>query len=87
MVARRRRPSSPPSHFGYHKEAWLGEYCTEDVYIVLGDRDRLRYVKVYPAMVKYRYYPEDFERLGGDPTVDKLYSNGGLGIYYVRAAA
>jgi hypothetical protein len=74
---------SIPSHFGYHKGAWLGEYYDEDSYMVLGQRDRLRYVEVYPELAKYRFYPEDFERLEGDPTVNKLYSNGGLEVYYI----
>jgi len=76
--------TSPPLHFGYDKETWLGECYTEDIYMPLGDRDRLRYVEVFPQLAKYRYYPEDFERLEGDPTVDKLYSNGGLHVYYIR---
>lgn len=73
-------------HFGYHKGAWLGEYYTEDTYMLLSDRDRLRYVKVYPELAKYRYYPEDFERLEQDITVDKLYSSGGTDIYLVYSA-
>ena len=74
----------PPPHFGYHKGAWLGEYYAEDTLMVLGDRDRLRYVEVYPELAKYRFYPEDFGRLEKDPTVDKLYSNTGLDVYLVR---
>jgi hypothetical protein len=54
--------------------------------MVLGNRDRLRYVEVYPGLAKYRYYPDDFERLEGDPTVNKLYSNGGLDVYLVYGA-
>lgn len=81
-----RPATSPPSHFGYHKGAWLGEYYSEDIYVVLSERDRLRYVEVHPALAKYRYYPEDFERLEGDPTVDKLYSSGGLDVYLVHGA-
>jgi len=77
----------PPPHFGYHKRAWLGEYYTDDVYLVLGERDRLRYVEVYPKLAKYRFYPSDFERLEGDPTVDKLYSSGGLDVYYINGRA
>jgi len=72
------------SHFGYHNAAWLGQYYAEDTYMVLGERDRLRYVEVFPALAKYRFYPEDFQRLEKDPTVDKLYSSGGLDVYYIH---
>jgi hypothetical protein len=75
----------PTEHFCYNKGAWLGECYDVDNYLVLGQRDRLRYIEVYPELAKYRYYPEDFARLAGDPTVDKLYSNGALDVYYIRA--
>jgi len=80
----RRSAHSIPSHFGYHKGAWLGEYYDEDSYMALGKRDRLRYVEVYPELAKYRFYPEDFAQLEGDTTVDKLYTNGELDVYYIH---
>lgn len=81
-----RQVASPPSHFGYQQGAWLGEFYSDDIYMVLGERDWLRYVEVYPELAKYRYYSEDFERLEGDPTVDKLYSSGKLDVYLVHSA-
>jgi hypothetical protein len=75
----------PPSHFGYHKQTWLGGWYLKDAYLVLGERDKLRYVEVYPKLAKYRFYPEDFERLNSDPTLDKLYTNGECDIWLIHS--
>ena len=76
---------SLPAHFGYHNGVWLGESYPRDIYMVLGYRDRVRYTEIYPELAPYRYYPEDFETLLSDPTLDMLYCNGGFDVWVIRS--
>lgn len=77
-------PTLPPHHFGYDKSAVLGASYTKDSYMLLAKIDRDLYTEVWPDMAELRYLPGDFERLENDGSVDKLYSNGGIDIWYVQ---
>jgi hypothetical protein len=46
--------------------------------------DRLQYVEVDPEVAQYRFYASDFDRLEDDPSVDKLYANSGLEVWYIH---
>jgi hypothetical protein len=72
-----------PFHFAYDKYPELGEWYNRIAYLVIIQQDRVVYQEVYPEMKDIRFTPEDFGRLEQDPSVDKLYNNGGLDIYYV----
>ena len=73
-----------PWHFNYDKQTMLGESYTDDIYMILNKNDRLQYVEVYPEVAEFRFLPGDFEKLEDDPSVDKLYENGGLDVWYVH---
>jgi hypothetical protein len=75
----------PPYHFNYDKNTRLGESYQEDYYLVLNQQDRLLYTEVWPEMAEYRFYPQDFEKLEQDPSVDKLYASSGLDIWYIHS--
>jgi len=75
----------PPYHFNYDQQDILGRSYAEDSYILLNRASRLVYIEVLPEMAKHRFYPADFERLEHDPSVDKLYDNSGLDVWYVRS--
>jgi len=47
--------------------------------------DKVLYEEVYPEVRAFRFAPSDFEKLEHDPSVAKLYSNGGLDIYFIHA--
>jgi hypothetical protein len=76
----------PPSHFGYNNQSMLGQFYEEDVYLVLNEKDRMFYA-IYPEVTEYQLLPRDFVKLAEDPSVDHLYSNGGLDVWYVHAMA
>ncbi|MBA7491965.1 hypothetical protein ES702_02513 [subsurface metagenome] len=91
---RRHRPvliknaeTKPPWHFGYTEKATLGESYTEDTYLLLNNMDKVIYEEVFPRMAEIRLLPTDFKKLEQDPLVDKLYSNGGLDVWYIHASA
>jgi len=75
-----------PWHFGYDRHSILGQSYSEDVYLVLDQESRILYVDVFPEVAKFRYWPSDFRKLETDQSLDKLYSNSGLDVYYVHAA-
>lgn len=76
-----------PHHFGYDEYPQLGESYAQNTYLVLKKQDRLLYVEVFPEIEHLRYSPGEFEKLERDPSVSKLYSNGGLDVYYIHAHA
>ena len=76
-----------PWHFGYDQMQNLGQFYDSDIYMILSERCRLIYQKTWPEMAKIRFQNEDFSRVEEDTSIDKLYSNGGLDIYYVHSTS
>jgi len=77
-----------PYHFAYDVYPRLGESYERDVYLVLTQRDRLYYVDCFPEIAHLRFSPSDFAELECDPTVDRLYANGGeLDAYFIHSSA
>lgn len=74
----------PPAHLGYGDHDLLGQAYSENVYLVLNQRDRMLYA-IYPKVTEYQLLPSDFVKLENDPSVDSLYSNSGLNVWYVHA--
>lgn len=76
-----------PFHFGYDRLSTLGYWYSEDIYLVLNEKDRRLYQEVFPEIAELRFLPEDFVMLEHDLSVDKLYSNGGFDSYYIHGIA
>ena len=76
-----------PHRFGHTEHPTLGKWYANDTYLVLNKHDMLLYVEVFPEIAEFRFCPADFEKLEQDPGVAKLYSNGGLDIYFIHARA
>jgi hypothetical protein len=76
--------SEPPWHFNYDIQTRLGESYAEDSYLVLNAKGKSRFVDVFPEIAQFRFYPSDFDRLEDDPSLDNLYDNGGLDVWYVH---
>jgi hypothetical protein len=74
-----------PDHFGYDKMSNLAEYYSDDRYLVIRDVLKKMYTDIYPTMAKYRLLPGDLEHLNHDNTVDKIYSDTGIEIWYINA--
>lgn len=82
-----RHTELPPYHFNYTESPTLGTSYTTDRYLILHALDKVLYEKVYPELREFRFVPSDFEKLERDPSVAKLYSNGGLDVYFIYARA
>ena len=74
-----------PFHLGYDKHSLMGQSYEDDTYVVLRELNRRTYVDVYPRMAELRLLPGDFAKMENDPSVNKLYDNSGMDVWYVRA--
>ncbi len=75
----------PPYHFNYDKQDRLGESYDEHNYMVLNRQDRLLYSEVWPEIAERRFQPGDFEKLEKDNSLDRVYINNGMDIWYIHA--
>jgi hypothetical protein len=80
-----REELQPPWHFGYDNYSSLGYWLSQDTYMVLTDRDKSVYKDIYPSMAELRFVPQDFERLNYDSSIDYVYSNGNLNVYFIHS--
>lgn len=75
-----------PPRFGYESGSLSSMITSQNKYVITTEMDRrFQYaypVNVRPSLVK-RYLSSDFKRLQAEPTVDRVYDNGG---YTVRAS-
>lgn len=74
-----------PLRLGYDQSSMLGRFYSRDVYLVMREQVRRVYIDVYPWMAPIRLLQDDFVSLEDDSSVDKLYSNRGLDVYFVHA--
>ncbi|MFC1898795.1 DUF6541 family protein [Chloroflexota bacterium] len=74
-----------PWHFGYDENATIGDSYVGDNYLALNEMDRVIYQEVFQGMAEFRFNPTNFEKLQQDTSVDKVYSNKGLDIWYINA--
>jgi len=74
-----------PLHFGYDNHPTLGHWFAHDTYMVLTCRDESIYRDIFPTLAEIRFTPRDFERLKEDSSLDHIYSNGGLDVYFIRS--
>lgn len=72
-----------PWHFGYDTRHTLSAHYTEEMDMIITQKDRLEYVDLFPDMAKLRFTEPDFERLDYDPSISSLYSNGGFDLQKV----
>jgi len=73
-----------PWHFGYDTKQNLGQFFDNDTYMLLSGRDRVIYQDIWPEMASIRLQPQDFNKIEEDNSINKLYSNDGLDVYYVN---
>jgi hypothetical protein len=73
-----------PDHFDYLNNRYLGDSYTTNSYAVITKFDTLLYDTAYEKVG--RFHSDDFTRLQGDPTVNRIYCNDECTTYFVRAA-
>ncbi len=84
---------SLPEHFGYGQRQTVGASLRWSTYLVVGRRFILgsahptlaRATTSSPDLFTTGFSPADFERLVLDPTVNRLYSNGELDVFWITA--
>lgn len=74
-----------PYRLGYNKNEELGKNYQKDVYLVLTELGRKVYKDLYPKMAPLRLTTDDLNKLEEDKSVDKLFTNDGIDIYFVHA--
>lgn len=78
--------TDPPDHFGYNESESLGVYYDQPRYLVITELGRMQAPVMYPDYEEYwRYTPEDFRRLRGDPANQRIYDSGEVTTYYVES--
>lgn len=80
--------TAPPPHFEYDNASAvkrLDDSSTDRRYLVITELGRVRNPRFFPGYEdSWRHTPEDFERLENDPSVARVYDDGGLNAYLVR---
>ncbi|MBT9150872.1 MAG: hypothetical protein DDT40_01051 [candidate division WS2 bacterium] len=75
-----------PSHLGYDKKSNIGKLYAQETYLVLRARDRMLHQGPHhPELRGLTFLPQDFERLKEDSSLDHIYSNGGLDVYFINS--
>ncbi len=69
-----------PWHFGYNRYHTLAAHYTDEMDMIITQRDRQIYRDIFPDMAKLRFTDQDFEQLDYDPGISSLYSNGGFDL-------
>ena len=72
-----------PDHFNYDKINRMGENFTEDMYMPIAINDKLLYT-VGPWKPVGRFTNKDFDNITYDVSVNNLYDNGAMNIYYIN---
>ena len=74
-----------PDHFGYSQYYSLGTQYPKDNYLTMTRTDRTVYTSVWKDVG--RFDNTDFDKLERDSTVNKLYSNSEMNVYYITTTA
>jgi hypothetical protein len=74
-----------PWHLGYNNHTLMGETVKNDTYVVFSEQSMRWYVDLYPQLASQRIQPQDFDKMGNDTTLNKVYTNGGFDVWYLKA--
>jgi len=69
-------------HFAYNEYDELGEHHEHDNYTAITKLDRILYETMWKQVGRYSF--SDFNKLEHDPTVDSIYSNCELDVYFIH---
>jgi hypothetical protein len=76
---------SPPDHFGYQSNETFSKTGTNKQYLLLNDLGKYFYPKIFPEFKKkWRFTHSDFSRLKHDKTVQQIYTNEDLEIFFIN---
>ena len=52
--------------------------------MIITQKDKVRYMEIFPDIAQYEFTNQDFKRLDNDPGVDLIYSNSGLNYWKIN---
>lgn len=79
------QPSKIPAHFNYNNERRLAKTLKEDCYVVINKMHELISVNIYPEYEdRWSFHPDDYKELESDISIDKIYHNGEIRVFYVN---
>jgi hypothetical protein len=79
------KSNAPVDHFGYDQGKNLGDLYSKDSYLLFNGLSERFYPEVYARYKNsWRFTPQDFIKLDNDPTVNLIYDNAEINIFYVK---
>lgn len=73
-----------PNRLGYNNYTHLSSHYNESKYLVITDRIKKIYSEIYPNMAEERLKPEDLIQLDTDSSVNKIYANKDLQVWFIN---
>lgn len=74
-----------PKHFNYTKESLLAKSIKKDCYLYIDKKTECVSVNTYPEYEdRWFFTPDDFKKLEYDSSIDKIYHNNEIRIFYVN---
>jgi hypothetical protein len=74
----------PIDHFGYNQSQYMGNSYSKDNYMLFNELTEQFYPTLYPQYQnEWKFTPQDFTKLNNDPTVNLIYDNNGIKLYYI----
>ena len=74
-----------PKHFNYTKESLLAKSIKKDCYLYIDKKKECVSVNIYPEYEdRWLFTPDDFKKLEYDKSIDKIYHNNEIRIFYVN---
>ena len=75
-----------PYHFGYENKSSLSDYYNQSLYMGINEKDKSIYVDVFSKMADIRWTQNDFEKLDGDISIEKIYSSKKFEVFYIPSS-
>lgn len=77
--------STPIDHFGYDNYTSIIDYYNRTSYLIVNDYGKELYPGIYPEYKdKWKFTPEDFDKLNEDKRLSLIYDNSNLQIYFMQ---
>ena len=78
-------PYTIPHHFNYDNGSLLAKYFQKNMYLFINKKTELIAANVFPEYEdRWVFHPDDYEKLESDKSIDKMYHNGEIKIFYVN---
>ncbi len=77
--------TDPIDHFGYSNYTSISDCYNETSYLLINSLGKEIFPEIFPQYKdKWRFTPEDFEKLDDDHGLFKVYDNSNLDVYFIR---